>query len=468
MSRTIALRVFSAILVCGCSIVQAAQDTTYQYQYDANGNRTRITGPLNHVTRNQYDALNRLVGVTDPSGGQTQYSYDGLDQLTQVTDPRNLVTSYTLDGLGNQTALSSPDTSNTVNTFDAAGNLLTRTDAKGQTTRYQYDALNRIIQISYADGNAISYLYDQGPNGIGRLSRITDASGSTQFSYDLHGRVVSEVRVIGGQPNTTLYRYNSAGRLVGVTYPGGRSVDYTRDSIGRIVRIDTTKEGVTLPIITQVKYQPFGPANAVTYGNGQSDTRNYDLDGRTISYTLNDKAQAISYDAASRITAINDLQTAANSTSYGYDPLDRLTSAIRPNSSVSYGYDAVGNRTSYSNGAAVSSYSYGSTSNRLTQITGSQAAVISTDPNGSITGNGANQFTYDARGRMISADTASGPVQYQINGMGQRVQKITPTQSTVFHYDTGGKLIAETIAGSGGPSIIDYVYLDDMPVAVLK
>jgi hypothetical protein len=44
------------------------------------------------------------------------------------------------------------------------------------------------------------------------------------------------------------------------------------------------------------------------------------------------------------------------------------------------------------------------------------------------------------------------------------VQKITPTETTVFHYDRSGKLIAE----GTGSTLTEYVYLDDIPVAVLK
>lgn len=237
-----------------------------------------------------------------------------------------------------------------------------------------------------------------------------------------------------------------------------------RDGVGRISQITTTLAGVTQPLVTQVTYQPFGPAQTITFGNNQTYQRAYDLDGRISSYTLNGQAQAVSYDAANRITAINDASTAANNSSYGYDVLDRLTSALKPNGSLSYAYDAVGNRTSQVNGAAATSYGYGVASNRLTQVSGSQTHSIGTDANGSIVNNGASQFGYDARGRMVSATTAIGLVQYLINGLGQRVQKITPTDTTVFHYDLGGKLIGENT----GAAAMDYVYLDDTPVAVLK
>lgn len=174
--------------------------------------------------------------------------------------------------------------------------------------------------------------------------------------------------------------------------------------------------------------------------------------------------QPLSYDAASRITGVADAGNAANTRTYGYDQLDRITSEQKANSSLGYSYDAVGNRTQHTNGAAITNYSYATTSNRLTQVAGSQTNAIAMDLNGSTTNNGSSQFNYDARGRMVSATTAIGVVSYKINALGQRVQKVTPQATMVFHYDANGKLIAET----AGNATTEYVYLDDVPVAVLK
>jgi YD repeat-containing protein len=44
------------------------------------------------------------------------------------------------------------------------------------------------------------------------------------------------------------------------------------------------------------------------------------------------------------------------------------------------------------------------------------------------------------------------------------VQKVAPGSTTTFHYDHTGKLIAESTNGA----LTEYVYLDDLPVAVLK
>jgi YD repeat-containing protein len=459
------------ILACVIGMMSASlsqaqtQNSTTNFVYDTLGNLTQVTDPLNHVTKYAYDALNRRSTITNATNAIARNSYDGLDQLTSVTDQRNVVTTYSIDGLGNLTQTSSADTGITVNTYDEVGNVKTSTDAKGQTTSYQYDVLNRVTSIAYSDGGAVSYQYDQGANAIGRLSSLSDSIGSISYAYDLHGRLLTETRVFGNGTYVTTYRYDEVGRLAGITYPSGRIIDYVRDAMGRISQISSTKGVEVLPLVTQVLYQPFGPAKAVTYGNGQQYQRGFDLDGRITSFTLGNQTQAITYDAASRITSIADQANAATGNTYGYDVLDRLTSYISPSVGQSYAYDAVGNRTQKSINSSVTNYGYPATSNRLNQA-GAQA--ITTDANGSITSNIRNQFSYDARGRMVSATTSIGLVQYRINALGQRVQKTTPSQSTVFHYDSGGKLISETTTVGTTSSTVDYVYLGDLPVAVLK
>jgi YD repeat-containing protein len=367
--------------------------------------------------------------------------------------------------LGNVTQTTSGDTGVTTNTYDEAGNVLTRTDAKMQKTTYKYDVLNRITLITYADASTVSYLYDQGDSAIGRVSKIIDASGTTQFNYDGFGRLANEVRTVGGASYTTGYRYDSAGRLSGMRYPSGRDVDYGYDSLGRINRISLLNGSVSTAILSNVSYAPFGGVSEVTFGNGRNQKRSYDLDGRLSGFTLSSQAMTIGYDAASRITAISDAGNAANGTTYGYDPVDRLNSVITPTATQGYLYDEVGNRTQKTNNASATSYSYNGSGNRLTLLGGQ---TIVTDANGSITSKPNATFNYDARGRMISANTQIGLVTYTINSLGQRVRMVTPTETTVFHYDQGGKLIAETTTKAGISTSQEYIYLGDMPVAVLK
>ncbi len=446
------------------------------YGYDNQGNVTSITDPLNRVTVNAYDALNRLKQLTDPANGVTGYGYDGLDQLVLVSDPRSNTTGYTVDGLGNLVQQSSPDTGTTTSTHDAAGNLTTSTDAKGQSASYTYDALNRVTRILYnqATGSQlkqVDYVYDQGVSGIGRLTSVTETSAvaavlqTTAYGYDQKGRIVSETRAIAGQTYTTAYAYDAAGRMTGITYPSGRTTSYGLDGLGRVSRIETTDGGETRVVVQDVTYQPLGPAKGFTFGNLQTYARSFDLDGRIASHSLAGPTKQLSFDAASRITQIAEPANPANTNTYGYDALDRLTNAVLPASTFAYSYDAMGNRLSKSIGGSTDIYSYPAMNNRLVSVTGASGTrSYLHDANGSITGDGLNTFGYDARGRLASATSGTSTTTFQVNALGQRVRKTSTPGDTIYHYDAQGRLIAESTAT--GTPIREYFWLADQPVAV--
>jgi YD repeat-containing protein len=453
-----------------------AQFQTTQYAYDNQGNVTGVTDPLGHLTSNAYDALNRLVRVTDPGNGVTQYGYNGIDQLVSVTDPRNLTTSYSYDGLANLNAQTSPDTGNTVNTYDTAGNLLTQTDAKGQTTSYTYDALNRVTSIRFAEGSKQDYGYDQGTYGLGRLTFFSETDAASQitivhdYAYDAHGRPVVENRTMNGVNYAFGYTYDGAGRLAGLTYPSGRAVAYGFDAAGRISQVSTTAPpsagGATQIVASNITYQPFGGVKSYTLGNGQTYSRAYDQDGRITAYGAGSQLFSLGYDPAGRIVSIADSANPASSNTYGYDSLDRLTSAQTSAALYGYSYDPVGNRTSKSVGSATDTYTYSATSNRIASITGTASRSFSFDANGSTLADGINQYAYDARGRMQSATSATGTTFYQVNALGQRVRKTNATDDRVFLYDLQGHLIAET--SPTGAVRREYLYLNDIPLAVIQ
>ena len=226
-----------------------------------------------------------------------------------------------------------------------------------------------------------------------------------------------------------------------------------------------TRGTVVTPIVSDVEYKPFGPVKQVTFGNGQGQTRTYDLEGRPATYSLPSQNLALTYNEAGDITKIGDPAVTASVNNYVYDALSRLERMYSSTSNYMYQYDAVGNRTQRTLMWTPTDNLYGGAGNRLTRV---GAQPITTDANGSITDRGNAVLSYDARGRMVSANTPIGVVTYTINSLGQRVRKATPTETTVFHYDLAGKLIAESTTAGATTTAREYVYLGDMPVAVLK
>ncbi len=431
---------------------------TTEFAYDNNNNLTSTAAPLGRTTLQSYDELDRLKQVTDPLLGLTKYSYDDLDQLISVTDPRNRVTTYTSNALGDLKEQGSPDTGTTTNTYDSGGNLATSTDARSKTGTYAYDALNRVTSVTYPD-QTITYTYDSGTNQKGRLTQVTDASGSTSWTYDTRGRALSRQQSMG-VTKTLGYAYDSAGRLQTLTLPSGNTVAYGYTD-GKITSL--TLNGSTT-ILSNVLYQPFGPTRGWTWGNSTLAIREYDTDGKVTDI---DSAglKTYSYDDAFRITGITDAANSSLSQSYGYDLLDRLTSASGTSLNQGWTYDANGNRLTQT-GSAASTFTVSSTNNRLSSISGALTRSYSYDNTGNTTGDGSATFTYNDAGRMISATKASVTTTYALNALGQRVKKTATGSSRYFAYDEAGHPVGEY--DNSGNLLQETVWFGDTPVATLR
>lgn len=264
---------------------------TSTFSYDPNGNRTEQIDPNNNTTTQAFDALNRLTQITDAKSGNTNYGYDAQDNLTSVTDPRGNTTSYTYDTLGNVLTQQSPDTGTSTFTYDEAGNRISSTDARDITVNYSYDALNRIISTQYpSDSNQdVTYTYDETDvtNGIGRLTRVVDATGTTRYHYDKRGNTIKVVTSLGGHAKTTQYAYDVADNLIRVIYPSGRVVDYTdTNNDNKIDNVVLDDQGNIEVLVDDIEYLPFGARTSMLFGNGLIQTFNYDLDYRLSSLTI--------------------------------------------------------------------------------------------------------------------------------------------------------------------------------------
>jgi RHS repeat-associated protein len=450
------------------------------YAYDNNGNAISITDPLAHVTTQGFDALNRLAQLTQPSpvGGTIATTYDSHDQPLTVTAPNGGVTSYIYDGFGDVIQQISPDSQTTVYHHDADGGLTQKKDARGAIVNYTYDALDRILTASYpADpGENVAYTYDQSGHGfgIGRLTSLADAVGTLSRSYDQRGNIVNETRTTSVAPLSTSDAYDAASRIASITYPSGWAVSYTRDIMGRIIAVSAAAPPSSTPItvLSNINYEPFGPANSLTLGNGVIETRSFDLDYRmkNLVDAGNATLQNLSYgyDAADNVLSITDGVSSANSQTLQYDVLDRLISATGSYGNLHYTYDTVGNRLTQTVGSATTSYNYNANSNRLAAIvTGATHQTVGTSAAGNITSfspalGPVSTLTYNQANRLATVSGTGPPAHYTYDGFGQRLQKMT-AGTTLYGYDLNGHLLEE----SAGSTITDYIYMDGRPIATL-
>jgi RHS repeat-associated protein len=463
-----------------------AADQETQFAYDKVGNNTQIIDPRSKVYGNTFDELNRLMRETDPDFHQTNTAFTGRDDITSVTDMRGNATAFVRNGWSGIIRETSPDRGVTDYVYDAGGRMTQRTDARGQVTTYGYDGLGRLTSRSFpgAPSETITWSYDStggGNKGVGRLTGITDPSGTVAYTYDALGHMIGVVRVIGARAYRTGYTYDKAGKVTEITLPSGRIVTITRDSLARVTSV-TTKDDAGAPsntVVSSAAWRPFGPLASLTFGNAIGLALAYDSDGRVTDIdaagdgiTVQDLTYG--YGPASNITAIGDNLTADRNQTLAYDNLNRLTSATGPYGTNTYSYDEVGNRTRRTvtvPSAGTENYTMSSTSNRLASISGAvnrsftytasgQAETDQRSPSHNWT------YTTNEAGRM-SAATLNGVTQatFAYDADERRVVKTNPLTGAVTHYifDAGGRLLAEMDGATGGP-IREYIRLGALPV----
>lgn len=184
---------------------------------------------------------------------------------------------------------------------------------------------------------------------------------------------------------------------------------------------------------------------------------------QTIPLTYDELAEGLPYNPASQVTNIRHQLTATStqinkadyvynpvgnrasltnrrgSQVFGYDTLDRLTSASHPLLATpqAFAYDPVGNRTTG-----------GSVVNAGNQLTADATHTYQYDDNGNLTrktllatGN-FTQYTYDAENRLTTVEdfvagtpTPAFTSTYRYDGLGRRIEKVANGQTTRYVYD---------------------------------
>ncbi|MBI5051043.1 MAG: RHS domain-containing protein, partial [Nitrospirae bacterium] len=429
---------------------------------DENGNTTTFT----------YDALNRLLSVKDPKAGVTSYTYDKRNNLKTITDAGGKTTAYTYDSLNRLISSTSPDTGAAAYSYDPNGNIITKTDASDVTTTDVYDALNRQTAVHFPDSTQnINYFYDyaQLQNSTGRLSSMTELSGTTWYDYDKMGRVIKETKQINNLVYRTEYTYDLDGNVLTVTYPGGRAITYTYNQQNRVASLKEAFNGTMTTLADNITYNPSGGMTSFSYGNSLPQSITYNQRHQINSIITGGIQITYSRDAKGNITGItNNFNTIKNRT-FAYDSLDRLTNVTGLWGTIAYSYNSASNRTSEATNTGNTTYNY--TANKLISSTGVKPFTFSYDNNGNTISENTRQYIYNQNQRLIKVtDTDSGIVlgEYVYNGNGQRAKKFTQnsSQCAIFHYDQQGLLIAE----STGPGTItsEYIYLNGQPLAKIE
>ena len=163
---------------------------------------------------------------------------------------------------------------------------------------------------------------------------------------------------------------------------------------------------------------------------------------------------------------------------YTYDNLNRLASATEtvtgvqdPTWKQTFSYDRFGNRRFDANNTntlgncaeAVCNPAISTTNNRFSSGQG-----YSYDADGNLIEDAeGKRFGYDAENRQkeffIASNSSSTPdAKYFYDGEGRRVKKITDTETVIFVYNAGGKLVAEYSTTTATTPQVSYLTTDHL------
>jgi len=420
--------------------------TTASFTYDYRGRRITATDQNGKTTTYAYDAADRLTSVTDAASNVTQYAYDTEDNLLTITDANNHSTNFTYDAFGRVTQTNFPSSYSETYAYDADNNLTSKTDRNGNTIQYVYDALNRLTQKNYPDSTSVEYTYDL----VGKILSVNDPTGTYGFAYDNMGRLIgtaTQYSFLTGTNLTNSYTYDADSNRTGYTAPDGSTNSYTYDTLNRLSTLANSWAGSF-----GFSYDALSRRTQMTRPNGVSTSYSYDNLSRLLSVLHQLSGSTIdgavyTMDSAGNRTSKAD-ELANVTTNYGYDSIYELLQATQGSTTTeSYSYDPVGNRLS---SLGVPSYTVNS-SNELTTTSNTGYAY---DYNGNITAKtdstGTTNYTWDYENRLtqVTLPGQGGTVTFKYDPFDRRIEKISPTTTSIFAYD--GDNLVETVDSSGG------------------
>ncbi|HEU4889872.1 MAG TPA: RHS repeat-associated core domain-containing protein [Thermoanaerobaculia bacterium] len=423
----------------------AGAKTIFAYNRDGHLQSVQDENHTAPNVRYAYDELGRPISVTRTLAGAPggvaamSFDYDAMDNLISVTDANGNVTRSSYDDFGRLTRQESPVTGTTTNEYDPAGNLLSATDARGATTSYTFDATGRTLTSTSTLGGtseSVTYTYDDDTPGIygaGRVTSMTDPSGSTSYAYDRRGLLRREMKTILGDTYTTSFEYDANANRRAIVYPTGRRAEYAYDFADRPVSLTGALGGSTRSYVTNTTYLPFGPELAQMRPGGLSRNAAYDARYRLMSFDVRAGAASLAdlryaNDAAGNITTIADALDPRYNRSFRYDDLDRLTHADTGPAlwgSATWNYDPIGNRLSSTLGARVSTYVYRSSGAAVTSQLGSvtesgRTRTVDYDAAGNEQRVGSAAFAWSPRNQLAQADG----IRYLYDGRALRVAQV--------------------------------------------
>lgn len=212
---------------------QAGTSRTLAYEWDANGNRTRVTHPDGVYFTSTYDGLDRLSAILE--NGTTQVaaiSYDSQGRRSGSTRG-GVVSSYGYDGMSRLNSLTDnlAGTANDVTlsfTHNPASQIVTRGRSNDAYRFTGYVNVDRTYAVNglnqYTTAGPATFCHDANGN--------LTLDGASAYKYDVENRFIEKRAQVNGTCPT-------------VNYSGAMQATMAYDPMGRLYETTNGGTGIT-------------------------------------------------------------------------------------------------------------------------------------------------------------------------------------------------------------------------------
>ena len=363
--------------------------------------KTTSYGEETRTTKNEYDDAGRLKASEKKSTATTETRDKELPKVTEEY-------STTMGVLEKQSTTVGETTKTITSKYNTLGQLETYTDA---------------------DGNVATFKY-AGPENDGLLEEMSDSSdnGDTSQKYTYEVATKNLTKLVDSAAGTFTASYDIEGKLLSEVYPNGMCANYTYNAVSEATRV------AYLKTTNCSEKEP-----AVWY----SDERVPSIRGEMMSQTSTLASETYSYDQAGRLTEAQETPAGeyCKTRLYAYDEeSDRTSLTTRePNSK----------KECASEGGTIEAHNYDEAS-RLSD------SGITYDPLGNVT----NLPAADAEGHAlestfyvdnaVATQTQNGVTDdYFLDPDGRVRETVAGAKKVISHYDGSGEAVAWTSEGAG-------------------
>jgi RHS repeat-associated protein len=438
---------------CATAPIGSGSQTTFDY-YDSEGNLVAVSGPgSSPYESGNTSGCNPLT--TTHCLDTTYYVFNGIGEQYQSIQPKDssgnyptTTSYYDIDGnqIATQGPAGNPGTCNPLTSSTCTDTTYRTFNANGQVTGVSYADLPTKIcdPVSGVDTENVCYTY----NMNGTRATMVDSTGTTSYTYDPEGRLISSTN--GAGANDT-WSYNSDGQLNCESYPNSSS-----DTCS------STGAGGTSPPNGDISflYNADGTTSSLVTWTGVTLTYGYNCSG-SVAWVSTGTASTTECSASTDSEPAAPAGSSAVTTSYGFDPTSGLQTSQATTASggstnllsFAFGYDALGrlnSSTPTTNSTTLSTDSYGFDAvNRVNSgpIAGSGSTSYGYTP--------ANGITADTNSFKTAGYSPSGELCWTSTSTGSSACSSTPSPETTFTYNTDEERTSVT-PSSGNPESLSW------------